>query len=202
MWDVSSQTWGSNPLHWKQGVLTTGPPGKSPKLFFYAPHVCSHPSRPSSPGVHTSSPVWPREDKAEKCPVQGLEVGSTLALGQGILGSWCVECDASARKHMGSVGTGEQVTLVCGLFAPHEGEQLKEDQIDSSWMSINVPLSKFTLHMILFKHGYWEVGIHALNRHLMCLFCSLNQEYKVKVKVTQWCPTLCDPMDYTVHGIL
>ena len=23
-----------------------------------------------------------------------------------------------------------------------------------------------------------------------------------KVKVTQSCPTLCDPMDYTVHGIL
>ena len=25
---------------------------------------------------------------------------------------------------------------------------------------------------------------------------------KVKMKVAQWCPTLCDPMDYTVHGIL
>ena len=25
---------------------------------------------------------------------------------------------------------------------------------------------------------------------------------KVKVKVTQSCPTLCDTMDYTVHGIL
>ena len=24
----------------------------------------------------------------------------------------------------------------------------------------------------------------------------------VKVKVTQLCPILCDPMDYTVHGIL
>ena len=24
----------------------------------------------------------------------------------------------------------------------------------------------------------------------------------MKVKVTQLCPTLCDPMDYTVHGIL
>ena len=23
-----------------------------------------------------------------------------------------------------------------------------------------------------------------------------------KVKATQLCPTLCDPMDYTVHGIL
>ena len=25
---------------------------------------------------------------------------------------------------------------------------------------------------------------------------------KVKVKVTQSCPTLCDPMDYTVRGVL
>ena len=24
----------------------------------------------------------------------------------------------------------------------------------------------------------------------------------VKVKVAQWCPTLCDPMDYTAHGTL
>ena len=26
--------------------------------------------------------------------------------------------------------------------------------------------------------------------------------HKVEVKVAQSCPTLCDPMDYTVHGIL
>ena len=35
-----------------------------------------------------------------------------------------------------------------------------------------------------------EYGTHGL------------QLIKVKVKVTQSCPTLCDPMDYTVHGIL
>ena len=29
-----------------------------------------------------------------------------------------------------------------------------------------------------------------------------QQPWKVKVKVTQSCLTLCDPMDYTVHGIL
>ena len=27
-------------------------------------------------------------------------------------------------------------------------------------------------------------------------------ERKVKVKVAQACPTLCDPVDYTVRGIL
>ena len=31
---------------------------------------------------------------------------------------------------------------------------------------------------------------------------NLTRERKVKVKVAQSCPTLCDPMDYTVHGIL
>ena len=29
-----------------------------------------------------------------------------------------------------------------------------------------------------------------------------SQKLVVKVKVAQLCPTLCDPMDYTVHGIL
>ena len=30
----------------------------------------------------------------------------------------------------------------------------------------------------------------------------LLQAFALKVKVAQSCPTLCDPMDYTVHGIL
>ena len=33
-------------------------------------------------------------------------------------------------------------------------------------------------------------------------YMSLLLSMKVKVKVTQSCPTLCDPMDYIVHGIL
>ena len=32
--------------------------------------------------------------------------------------------------------------------------------------------------------------------------CGFRLKKKVKVKVTQSCPTLCDPMDYTVNGIL
>ena len=31
---------------------------------------------------------------------------------------------------------------------------------------------------------------------------SVKVKVTLKVKVTQSCPTLCDPMDYTVHGIL
>ena len=37
---------------------------------------------------------------------------------------------------------------------------------------------------------------HSLNKYL------LNIYYSLKVKVVQSCPTLCDPMDYRVHGIL
>ena len=29
-----------------------------------------------------------------------------------------------------------------------------------------------------------------------------NPSLKVKVKVIQLCPTLCDPMDFTIHGSL
>ena len=33
-------------------------------------------------------------------------------------------------------------------------------------------------------------------------YSSVICRLKVKVKVTQSCLTLCDPMDYTVHGVL
>ena len=39
-------------------------------------------------------------------------------------------------------------------------------------------------------------------RHFLDMNNIYNQLALVKVKVTQSCPTLCDPMDYTVHGIL
>ena len=32
--------------------------------------------------------------------------------------------------------------------------------------------------------------------------CQAARRFRLKVKVTQSCPTLCDPMDYTVHGVL
>ena len=51
--------------------------------------------------------------------------------------------------------------------------------------------------------------IQGSNLHLLhCrqMICSLSHQgrfyLKVKVKVAQSCPTLCNPMDYAVHGIL
>ena len=37
--------------------------------------------------------------------------------------------------------------------------------------------------------------------YLPTYFCS-SSIYHMKVKVAQLCLTLCDPMDYTVHGVL
>ena len=34
------------------------------------------------------------------------------------------------------------------------------------------------------------------------LHLGLRERTFMKVKVSQLCPTLCNPMDYTVHGIL
>ena len=42
----------------------------------------------------------------------------------------------------------------------------------------------------------YAIGATCMNRHGSPL-----SVIKVKVKVTQSCPTLCDPMDYIVHGI-
>ena len=41
-------------------------------------------------------------------------------------------------------------------------------------------------------------GMQQIQLRGKCLYV----KNEVKVKVTQSCPTLCSPMDYTVHGIL
>ena len=47
-------------------------------------------------------------------------------------------------------------------------------------------------------------GVFLLNCHVCtpCLLPELEVFEQSEVKVTQLCPTLCDRMDYTVHGIL
>ena len=43
---------------------------------------------------------------------------------------------------------------------------------------------------------------HSLVGHHIFSSTGLLTKGKVKVKAAQSCPTLCDPMNYTVHGIL
>ena len=59
----------------------------------------------------------------------------------------------------------------------------------------------------LFYIAAWSVGMPINPNVILCsipfLFLqSLIFWKRSEVKVTQLCPTLCSPMDYTVHGIL
>ena len=62
--------------------------------------------------------------------------------------------------------------------------------------------------------GAWQATVHGATKswtrlsdfHYVCNICTrytnVYTNSSVVVKVTQSCPTLCDPMDYTVHAIL
>jgi len=47
----------------------------------------------------------------------------------------------------------------------------------------------------------WSLDFYVLI-FMECSFYLICVHFKVKVKVSQSCLTLCDPMDYIVHGIL
>ena len=59
---------------------------------------------------------------------------------------------------------------------------------------------KYTIWYIL-----WESEWIYVSESFYCspeTITTLLISHEVKVEVTQLCPTLCDPMDYTVHGII
>ena len=53
----------------------------------------------------------------------------------------------------------------------------------------------------LLKGIFPTQGLNLGLLHCRQIFYCLNQQGS-EVKVAQSCPTLCDPMDYAVHGIL
>ena len=57
----------------------------------------------------------------------------------------------------------------------------------------------YTYHIILTSPILWYFIEWIYKNLFYCLFLFSR---KVKVEVLQLYPTLCDPMDYTVHGIL
>ena len=64
-----------------------------------------------------------------------------------------------------------------------------------------------TLHQVFPEgsQGHSETEIHStdrLSKTWLAMFWFSQFFTKVRVKVAQSCPTLCDPTDYTVHGIL
>ena len=64
----------------------------------------------------------------------------------------------------------------------------------SQWYEINIPILQMK------KLRLTELFKTAQVITVWVRICA--KAWKVKVKVTQSCPTLCNPMDYTVHGIL
>ena len=55
--------------------------------------------------------------------------------------------------------------------------------------------------------GAWQLTVHGVARIGHDLEIKQQQQYmlqvyNMKAKITQSCLTLCNPMDYTVHGIL
>ena len=66
-----------------------------------------------------------------------------------------------------------------------------------------VPQKKFFFKKgtILFPHGL-ETMKSIITEQVLIILGEMLTCCKVNVKVTQSCPTLCDSMDNTVHGIL
>ena len=59
----------------------------------------------------------------------------------------------------------------------------------------------FSRFLYNWNHKYvcfsdWPLPLSDIHLQLIHIFCGLM---KVKVKVAQSCPTLCDPMDYTAN---
>ena len=56
-------------------------------------------------------------------------------------------------------------------------------------------------HACVQAGAVWEISVPS--SHFYCKpKTALKKLSASDVKVAEWCPTLCDPMDYTVHGIL
>ena len=55
--------------------------------------------------------------------------------------------------------------------------------------------------MIYIISGWWEFSL-LLGDSLSFTHRDVASSYTLKVKVAQLCLTLCNPLDYTVHGIL
>ena len=67
---------------------------------------------------------------------------------------------------------------------------VSESHLQFSWLR----------HSFFFFLNLCIKGTFQTQKRIVSFFVPIVQ--KVKVKVAQLCPTLCDPMDYRVHGIL
>ena len=59
------------------------------------------------------------------------------------------------------------------------------------------PTQGSNLHLLSLLH--WQAGSLPLGPMCVCVCVCVSAQFS---SVAQLCPTLCDPMDYTLHGIL
>ena len=83
----------------------------------------------------------------------------------------------------------------------HDLVSKQQKQMGRDWVALKILLALwlFDLWIYLGNESYSYVApLSEIRKVPICFSFLINSE----VKAAQSCPTLCDPMDYTVHGIL
>ena len=75
------------------------------------------------------------------------------------------------------------------------------DFLLTSCLTLN-ELTSLGFSFFVYKRGMTMVSASKVDVKMNACKTLRPMSEKVKMKVAQWCPTLCDPMDDTVHGIL
>ena len=89
----------------------------------------------------------------------------------------------------------------CGLLLPTTPPCLRSPQLLSSLggtaLLVILHLGSLASNLPPPSHQSFDIHTRLLTGKAILVNALLSE-----VKVAQSCPTLCDPMDYTVHGIL
>ena len=113
--------------------------------------------------------------------------------------SWLTGKDPDAREDWGQEEKGVTEDGMAGWYHWLNGHELSK-----LWEIVKDREAQCAaVHGVAKSHtqfNNWKMTIFLIRERWTSF--SLCKHVKVKVKVTQPSPTLCDPMDYTAHGIL
>ena len=135
-----------------------------------------------------SDSVWPHRGS----PVPGILQARTL--------EWAAISFSNAWKQKVKVKLFSCVRLLATPWtAAHQALSIACSR-QECWSFISVQFTDFIKCMGLCSHHHNVILEHF--HHPDFISCIYPEFWKVKVQVAQLCPTLCDPMVFTVHGIL